>query len=273
MTSSFTKETPLSKVDGVVTQFKNRLSLAGCNLGLMEAVNDAPDNALALAMVEAAKSSIIGRREVKEAKAVQFTHPRIQIMIARSWNRIFKLGFTEEQFAELERTIPEIPPGRLVAVTLVISLETVEKTVMFLWERAVEAHRDSWISNQIRFGAREMRLIDHESFPKGMRWEVVDLGANIGRSSDRILATTTRPRPYTVLASAAMHWLWVAALTGDADVPFVYEASIESSVPGNNPGRHVLGVCFDRSQRRVGLYAGNRGIGDSHFSVPVPVAA
>jgi hypothetical protein len=174
----------------------------------------------------------------------------------RSW------GFTVEDFAEAERSVPPWPAGNLVAVTLVPYLpdsngmDGVERTFQELWQVAALLQHANWRwDGYDKAGPDTLRLLQGIEHPvKGkpvLRWEVIDLGCNRDRKPVDVRNPKTSPHA-GILASAMLHPDWVKAMDGDK-VPYVRAPGYEVNVSDEFPWQDLPDLSFDRSDRRIKL--------------------
>ncbi|MFZ6015672.1 MAG: hypothetical protein ACOYUZ_04955 [Patescibacteria group bacterium] len=191
-----------------------------------------------------------------------FTPVEAQLTRVRELNAERGWGFTDEDFAEAERSVPPWPDGKLVAVTLVPYLPDadgmggVERTFQEIWKAAAVAQEKSWRwDGYDKAGPDRLRLlkgIDHPAKDQPvLRWEVIDLGCNRNRKPVDVRDSKTSPHA-GIIASAMLHPEWVKAMDGDK-VPYVWAPGYEVNVSGENQWQHVPGLGFLRSVRKIGL--------------------
>lgn len=139
------------------------------------------------------------------------------------WDRRYDWGFTSADYTEARKTRPRWPKRKLVAVVLVPYLETVRKTFDSLWTVITMRYESHWRDeafNQARF-IRLLKGIQHPG--KRLRWEVIDLAANVSRSKERCVAPKDVRNIHSphagILAAAAHHSRWVQAMGNRCDEP------------------------------------------------------
>ncbi len=206
-----------------------------------------------------------------------FTPISAQLTRVRELNAERNWGFTDEDFAEAEQSVPEWPDGELVAVTLVPYLPDgngmggVERTFQELWQVAASLQHANWRwDGYDKAGPDKLRLLEGIEHPvKGkpvLRWEVIDLGCNRNRPPVDVRNFETSPHA-GILASAALHPEWVKAMDGDK-VPYVWAPGYEVNVSGESPGEYLPNLDFDRSDRKIEQYYDWYGRFNPRWSVP-----
>lgn len=207
-----------------------------------------------------------------------FASAREQIVLVRKWNAERQWGFTEADFERVAENIPAWPEDRLVALVLVPYLPEkkgisgIERAFQELWllAGAQQKNRSRWDGYE-KAGPERLRLHEGIEHQPGLRWEVIDLGANWdkdnGISPEEIRGSKS---PHAgILAAAALHPSWVCAMDG-REVPYVWIPGYEVTVPGFGASwTDVPRLWFLRSVARVYLYARWRDSRYSHCAVPV----
>ncbi len=195
-----------------------------------------------------------------------FVSPEQQVENLRRWNDQYGWGFTEEDFESL----PDAPdsPGGLIAVVLVPYLGTgtvrsssidiseiggVQRTFDALWQVAGSQQPNAWRWDGMKSDKEHLRLLEGIEHPTGLRWEVIDLGANRGTASADVRTADDSPHA-GILAAAAHHPQWVQAMDGDK-VPYVDLPGYQVTVDGDEPWRYVPYLGWARIYRGVGLGA------------------
>ncbi len=152
-----------------------------------------------------------------------------QLARMREWNEEFNWGFTSEEFAKIEKSIPAWPDEELVGVVLVPYLPSLpkdikskmripsgkdysaipeqgfERTMAELWWLATMQYPSLAVDvscSMLVPGA--LTLIHGATFTPGLRWEVIDFGANLGCYIGRSRDAERSPHA-GVLAAAALH--------------------------------------------------------------------
>lgn len=178
-------------------------------------------------------------------------------------NRVRGWGFVESDFTQARENIPAWPEGLLVALVLVPYLRPllmggmgyisgIEETFQQLWLIAAANHHTKWRwYGYDKAGPDRLRLLDGITHVPGLRWEVIDLGANRGKQSIDVSSPETSPNA-GVLAAAMLHPGWVKAMDG-ISVPFVFIPGYEVNVPGSSEWSDVPGLYFGRDAGEVRL--------------------
>lgn len=191
-----------------------------------------------------------------------FTPIQAQLTRVRELNSEHGWGFTDEDFATAEQSVPDWPSGTLVAVTLVPYLPDangmggVERTFQELWKVAASLHQANWRSDGYdNADSNKLRLlkgIEHPAQSKPvLRWEVIDLGCNRNRQPVDVRSPESSPHA-GILASAMLHPEWVKAMNGDK-VPHVWASGYEVNVSGGSPWQVVPSLNFIRLDREIRL--------------------
>jgi hypothetical protein len=192
-----------------------------------------------------------------------FTPTASQITRVRELNLERNWGFTDEDFATAEQSVPKWPSGKLIAVTLVPYLPDadgmggVERTFQELWQVAASLQQASWRwDGYDEAGLDRLRLlegIEHPAQSKPvLRWEVIDLGCNRNRMPVYIRNPKTSPHA-GILASAMLHHEWIEAMDDDK-VPYVWAPGYEVNVSDeSDPWQYLPSLLFDRGDREIKL--------------------
>lgn len=211
---------------------------------------------------------IIEGRSIQDVVAL-FTPPERQVERVRAWNTAANWGFTEQDFAKLGEP-PAWPEGRLVAIVLDIQLETSQRTFEEAWDIIEGVHPNSWRWDQIQADEEHLRLYPGCSHQRNLSWRVIDLGANRDRKPQDV-RSEMKPEllPHSALLwAAALHPNWVQAMNGN-DVPFVFLAGYQLTIPGYQPWAHVPRLNWARMSREVWLNALFAGLRSPSWGVPV----
>lgn len=158
-----------------------------------------------------------------------FTPTDQQLARMREWNEEFDWGFTPEEFAKMEESIPVWPDEELVGVVLVPYLPSLPKgikskmripsgkgysaipeqgfgrTMAELWWLATMQYPSLAVDvscSMLVPGA--LTLIHGATFTPGLRWEVINFGANLG-CYIRESRDAKRSPHAGVFAAAALH--------------------------------------------------------------------
>lgn len=238
---------------GKVSDLMGKLADADFTAEMAEEVRKNP--ALAKIMVNA----------LKQQPAFTLVHglfikPEAQIVRVRELNLERKWGFTDEDFLQVEKSIPKWPADKLVVVTLVPYLDdekkgrkSVERTFHELWEVAASAqHAKCRWDGYDKAGPDTLRLLKEIEHKPGLRWEVIDLGCNRNEKPMDVRNPEKKSPHAGILASAMLHPEWIKAMDGDT-VPYVWAPGYEVQVPGNEPWACVPCLRFDRGRHEIRL--------------------
>jgi len=198
-----------------------------------------------------------------------FVPPQVQLEIAMQRNTERGWGFTDEDFASLGE-LPVWPEGKLSTVVLVVELDTVQRTFEEAWYFAALVQPDSWRWDKVLSGEEHLRLYPGIEHKHGLRWRVVDVGANTRKSSN----TVSQEVDASLLPHSALLWLasccpkWVQSMDGK-DVPYVDIPGYQLTIPGYEHWARVPFLRWSRACRQVGLLAYDAGHADPRWAVPV----
>lgn len=217
----------------------------------------------------------------------RYTPPELQLANVRTWDRERHWGIPDEWFEQLGPA-PAWPDGKLKCVTLEVALpdqpETKDgqentipaipgmiRTVRELWDITSHQHPNASKWTDFHLDAEHLELLEGSTYEPGLRWRVLDLGANWDKK-DSIRPTDVRNAQTSPnvdgFATLAHHPKYVRSMNGTT-IPFLWIAGFVVSVPGSDPRRNVPLVDFRRDDRRVRLSAG----WDAHrypgYAVPV----
>ncbi|MDO8463087.1 MAG: hypothetical protein Q7S96_02340 [bacterium] len=188
-----------------------------------------------------------------------FANLETQIANMRKWNERRRWGFTSADFVLGDP--PAWPDDRLVAVVLVPYLPDhkgvtgIQRTFDELWEVTSrrQPNRDRW--SEVRSDPQHLTLLDGITHTPGLRWEVIDLGANWDKQNGIAPNTVRSPAssPHAgILAATAHHPRWVRKMDSTT-VPFVWAPGYRLAVPGRVPRVPIVG--WSRDERLVHLRA------------------
>ncbi len=204
-----------------------------------------------------------------------FVPSDVQIKNVKCWNQRSGWGFSEEDFAKLPPP-PAWPDSPLVAVVLTPYLpdtpevKGVQRTFDEHWAIAAARQRNSWRWDELLSDPEHLQLFPGITHEPGLRWEVVDLGANWDPKNDIAPLAVRSPErsPHAaILAAAAHHPVWVRQMDG-VTIPYVWLSGYQVTVPGRSAWQHVPWLYWDRGSRQVQLSADLRD--DCYGSTAVP---
>lgn len=187
-----------------------------------------------------------------------FVSPETQLANMRSWNLERGWGFIDAYFIEAEAALANVtwPSNRLTALVLVPYLDTVQRTFDELWAVASGIQPNNWRWEELKSGKKNLRLLDGIEHKPGLRWEIIDLGANWDRQTGLrpVDVRDTTSAHAGILAAAAHFPKWVQAMDGDK-VPYVWLPGYQVTVPGFEAWTYVPALYWNRDNRRVRLSA------------------
>ena len=194
-----------------------------------------------------------------------FIPPEAQLALVRQRNTECRWGFTDADFAALGEP-PSWPDDPLCAVVLDVSLDTVQQTFEEAWHFAAAVQPGNWRWGQVLSDEKHLQLLPGITHQRGLRWQVVDLGANWDKRNGIAPEAVRDPKtsPHSAIIWAASYFpKWVQAMDGES-VSFVWLPGYQLTVLGSQPWASVPDLDWYRSSRRVRLYAhfaGNRSCG------------
>lgn len=194
-----------------------------------------------------------------------FTSTDQQVEQCKTWNKKYRWGFTAQDFKNLPKP-PQWPEGELTCVVLVPYLKDTQSTFDSLWEIIASNHKNNWRWDEIK----EVELVSGTHKP-GLRWEVIDLNANRGKSPEEV--RKEQPDKLVnagVLAAAAHFPNWVKAIDW-INVPAVCLAGYR--VLGDADFGSVPFLRWDRDLGKVYLYAYRAGRRHSGLALPVSLGS
>lgn len=153
-----------------------------------------------------------------------FISTEAQVENVRRWNTAFRWGFTLADFQSLQQP-PECTGEGLVTTILVPYLDTPAETFSELWKVGSGWYfrgRRGFESSHIEPLANRLVVISDVDSTRGLRWEVIDLGANrTERAIQPVPEVEKHVRPHASVLAAAAHFpRWIQAMNG-TDTPFV----------------------------------------------------
>ncbi len=196
-----------------------------------------------------------------------FLPPEAQIKCWQEWNTEFELGIGEDEFSRLSESVPAWPKNRLTAVVATYHFDTPQREFEFYWPLIARAQEANWKWDQLHFDPDHLRWLKGYENVLGLRWEVIDVGANCNRKLCDVRLPKTSPGA-AGLATAALFPDWVRAMNGST-VPYIWLPGYEVTFPGADPWQFVLDVSFRRGDRQVRLFAYWFGNPVGSWSVPV----
>ncbi|MFH1098656.1 MAG: hypothetical protein V1723_01910 [Candidatus Uhrbacteria bacterium] len=216
-----------------------------------------------------------------------YAPPDIQLVNVRKWNVRHKWGIPEAWFTNLG-PVPEWPKDRLACVTLEVALpDQPEKkdaqgvtipaipgyirTVCGFWGIISAQHPNHRKYEQLLLDEEHLLLLDEATYKPGLRWRVLDLGANWDKTNGIVPATVRNPLTSPNVdgfAALAHHPRFVRRMDG-VKVPYLWIAGFRVMVPGDGTPRRVPIVGWGRGARQVALYTYWDGHRSPCYSVPV----
>lgn len=201
-----------------------------------------------------------------------FVSPETQLANMRSWNLERGWGFIDAYFIEAEAALKDMswPSDRLTALVLVPYLDTVQRTFDELWAVAAGIQPNNWRWEELKSGKKNLRLLEGIEHKPGLRWEIIDLGANWdGQTGRRPVDVRDANSAHAgVLASAAHFPKWVQSMDG-VKVPYVWLPGYQVTVPGFEAWTIVPYLIWSRDRREVQLDAYWSGHRYQSWAAPV----
>ena len=161
-----------------------------------------------------------------------FVKPEFQIGAIHGLNEDRKLGIPQRAFTDLCKD-PPIPTDPMTALILVPYLRDkgttsgVYRTYKALWNAAATRHGEGWKTGSA--DAKHITLTKGVKHEPGLRWEIIDFGAN----QDGHLPDAVNPDrlPHAgILAAAFQHPMWVHLL--GIEIPGVWMPGYQIEKPG-----------------------------------------
>lgn len=223
------------------------------------------------------QNAIEGRFDPRVRLDQLFLSPHIQLEQFRLWNEHYKLGFTADEL----KSVLEIPRDQgagLIRPLLEICLETPEKSFETIWQivkdRQAADGFGHWRWEELRSDPKHLRLRQGIEWRRGLRWIMLDLGANHKLSSDQVRqdSDTKTLAHIAVLCAGAFFPNWVRNMGQEVDntfIPFVDIAGFEVWISGADPWAGVPYLRWDAGDRQVGLDTSWSGVADVSWCVPV----
>ncbi|MDZ4243821.1 MAG: hypothetical protein U1C57_01815 [Candidatus Doudnabacteria bacterium] len=207
--------------------------------------------------------------EVEHLISGMFIPADKQLGLVRERNVERRWGFTEEDFTKLGPA-PVWPSGKISAVILEVSLDTIEKTLEEAWLFAHSAQVDNWRWEEVKSDPGHLRLFPGIEHKRGLVWRVVDLAANWDKKDGirpKDVRNTEKSPHSAVLWAASYFPKWIQAMDGTI-VPYVWIPGYELSVSGYKPWSSVPDLRFSRGYRRIRLDAHDYGPRNGSYAVP-----
>lgn len=198
-----------------------------------------------------------------------FILPERQLELVRQRNADRTWGFTDEDFTKLGEP-PAWPSGRLSAVVLEVSLDTVQKTFEEAWHFTKACQPDNWRWPEVKSDPKLLRLLSGIQHQHGLRWRVVDLAANWDKRDGIRPRDVRNPQtsPHCAILWGASYFpKWVRAMDG-MNVPYVWIPGYELCVSGDPEWSGVPSLGWVRDDRRVRLGTGRCGARNGRWAVP-----
>lgn len=200
-----------------------------------------------------------------------FISPHAQLALARKRNDECGWGFAGKEFAALEKAIPAWPEGRLSAIILDVSLDSVSETFEEAWRFAASVQPAHWRWDSLKSDAEHLRVLDGIKHRLGLRWVVVDLGANWDKTNGIRPQDVRNPQtsPHSAILWAASYFpKWVQAMDGK-NIPYVWLPGHQVTIPGGGAWADVPSLSWFGVFRRVELGADDASGRSGGWAVPV----
>lgn len=195
-----------------------------------------------------------------------FLPPDRQLELVKRLNLERGWDFTEADFEQLG--LPPMWPtdNPLAVVVLNISLVDVAITFETAWNCITSVQPNQWRWDKFLSGPEQLRLLSGKTHQRGLRWQIVNLGANTNRKPIDVRTTVTSP-------SSAILWMafysskWVQAMDGST-IPYVCLPGYEVSFPDERRWIFVPNLRWLRIYRRVELNASLVDMSYGDWAVP-----
>lgn len=176
-------------------------------------------------------------------------------------------GFTEADFAQLGPAPAWPTDSKLAVVILDVSLADVATTFDTAWNLAKSVQPNQWRWGRLLSDSDHLRLLAGKTHQRGLRWRIVDLGANTNRKPIDVRSAATSPDSAILwMALYSPKWIWAQ---NGSTVPYVWLPGYEVSIPGYEPWTFVPDLNWDRDGRRIRLDACDAVGYDGSCAVPV----
>ena len=232
------------------------------------------NDSLAASDVRRALQDIIeGKFGQSEPIQEMFVSADIQLANVRRWNEERNWGFTEEQIRRAAQEVPVLYREPLVPVVLVPYLKTVQATLEELWTVGCSAVQpDKGRYKELKSDKKHLRLLDGITHEPGLRWEVIDLGANWdSQNGTRPIDVRNQNSAHAGVLAAAAHFpKWVQAMDGKK-VPYACMPGYQVTLPGFEAWRSLPCLFWHRSYREVRLHAYWDDYRNDNWACPVVV--
>lgn len=279
--------TPLHKFpDHLLLSTVRRLGELGFDASLAEAIQEPESEERVRRYLESLRRSLVMERAAARERSRLihglYTPPDQQLANVRKWNVKCNWGIPEEWFEALGPAPAWPMDSRLACVVLEVALPGKDgipghnRTFNGLWEIMLSQHPRGGLDAPSLLNAEHLFLLEGVPYEPGLRWRILDLGANWDKT-DGIRPVDVR-NPLTSpnvdgVAVLAHHPRFVRGMDGTT-IPFLWISGFVCSLLGDVPRRGVRGVPsagFSREWRegRVYLSAGEDDCRLPRYSVPV----
>jgi len=198
-----------------------------------------------------------------------FVQTSAQLDIVCRRNRERGWDFRKKDFAARGEP-PAWPSDRLSAVVLDVSLDTVEKTFDEAWRCAMSVQKNDWRSDKIGYDAGHVRLLPGITHKRGLRWRVIDLGANWNRRTGISPADVRNAKtsPHSAILWAASYFpKWVREMDG-VTVPHVWIPGYQLNVASSDDWSETPCLYWCHSKSSVGLLTIDANDESTWWAVP-----
>lgn len=197
-------------------------------------------------------------------------NPAADILEA-SMLRLAEKGFVVDQFTWIgPKEAPDFDSrDHEMVVVLDVTLGSLQETLEFAWDWAVEGQEDSWRWGGLETTPDKLRLLEgSEAFqPMTLRWRRIKLNVNVAKAPKDVRDPKASPG-LALLFVAAQHPQRVKVI--DYEKYFGWHVpGLECTAPGLEPWQGVPYVYFSQGDRQVGLSA--VWCERSHGTLAVPV--
>lgn len=155
-----------------------------------------------------------------------------------------------------------------VSVTLVLTLNTLEETVKFLWEWIVDGQESSWRNDYALFDPDHLCMLEACGAFRPNTLEYVRLKLNAHQGKKPVDVRGADSAGLEVLTCCAQHPERVKAING-GERPCLNVSGLELHISDGLPWRYVLHVGFDRDDRTVELSQNWHVVACGRWSSPV----
>ncbi|MFA6252904.1 MAG: hypothetical protein WCV69_01380 [Patescibacteria group bacterium] len=194
-----------------------------------------------------------------------FATPAQQLSMVKVLNVQHCWGFTDEDFIKLGQAPVPANTTRLTVVILEVCLDTVQRTFDTAWQLAASKQPNSSRLGGLLSDSEHLRLLSGQH-SRGLKWRIVDLGANQNRKSVDVRDSVQSP-------AAAILWMayyspkWVSAMNGK-DIPYVFLPGYEACAPIFLDWQFVPCFGWDADMRQFWLRTFHLGSQCDEWAVP-----